>query len=90
MIMNNHEERVGNFHPGSPDLSAAFSWTSTEDARRIKADGDAREIYAEWQREQRRKKTAKRSYLAWACAMVGLLFLGIAMIAAANESRGAP
>ena len=46
------------------DLSGAFAWTSKAEAQRIREESDIRRSYgelrAEWVREEKRKKKAKR------------------------------
>lgn len=70
------------------DLSGAFSWTSEEEARRIREGSDIKQSYGElraaWIREERRKRKARKDYFALVFCLLGLLCIGIAMFAAAR------
>ncbi len=72
------------------DLSGAFVWTPPEEAKRIREESDVHRSYgelrAEWQAEQRRKKSAKRDAFAWVFILLGILFAGIGLWVAAGAS----
>ena len=71
------------------DLSGAFVWTSRDEAG-IREESDIRRSYgelrAEWQREQRRQRRAKRDFFAWVFVLIGMLAIGVAMFFSAGAS----